>query len=275
LWVECDFVKYWDEPYDANNPIPISTPIPLPSPENYLGHSIQELEKACVKIELYDNPRPSPVYPSHNPMRAEEEYYRDIIPFDKTIFPNIPDETGRDLPAESTPEFWTVRILMAPNYYEVVRGPDGKVLRDNNGNAITRLTTATGAFESGIDTIVLNYHILSELVSTWNAKPENANKQVTLENRIARTLLHELCHVLIDDRENYVFFAGGAFYNEVQKPYDEESISLFGVRDTFAIVTLDENNEVQITSDDYRFVMYRWLKERDVREIQEHSMADN
>jgi hypothetical protein len=60
----------------------------------------------------------------------------------------------------------------------------------------------------------LNYHLLSEKVSTWNAKPENANKQVTLESRIARTLLHELSHVLIDDRENEAVFAGDRFYTK-------------------------------------------------------------
>ena len=111
LWVECDFVKYWDEEFNGSNIIIGDDPISLPSPENYLAHSKQELEKACVQIEMYDNPNSSPLMYSHNPMK-EFQLANAIRPPDKTQDPNAFDPTGRDLPARSTPEFWTVWILM-------------------------------------------------------------------------------------------------------------------------------------------------------------------
>ena len=246
LWVECDFVKVIIDP-----DIP---PIPLPSPEGYLDHARQELERACVKIELYDNPNPSPVYPSNDPM-TDVQLAAAVVVLDPIQHPNASNLTNRDLPRQSTPEFWTVRILMTPELESIIIGG-----RDVSGDA--------GFFLSGGNTIILNYPLLSKSVSEWNAKPENINKQVELEKRIARTLLHELCHCLIDGNENDIYFFGNGIYNEAGEEYEDGSS--FGVRETFWIGTPFDK-----ASDAYWRTWYSWLTTLDIRDIQEHSMANN
>ena len=277
LWVECDFVKYWDVPYDGTNMFVWGVdPIAAPSPEAYLGHSKEQLERACVKIEMYDNPNPSPKIPSHNPMLCYEEFARDILPFDEELYPNLSDPTGRDLPKQSTSAFWTVRILMTPNYYEIKRDKDNKPILDPSGNNIFVLSTANGEFCGGANTIVLNYHNLSESVSEWNNNQSDPVKKVTLNSIISRTLLHELCHCLIDDRENSVFFVGGALYNILEVEYIDTSV--LGVRDTFWIGAPklpDGSLNPNCISDVFRRMAYSRLTKLDIYEIQEKSLARN
>ena len=122
----------------------------------------------------------------------------------------------------------------------------------------------------GANTIVLNYGLLTKTVSEWNENQENDSKKITLEKRISRTLLHELCHVLIDDRENKIYYVNDWFYNEQAVLY--EDTSSFGVRDTFWI---NPPVSPDCVTDDYRFVLYSWLTTQDVREVQEKSLARN
>ena len=254
LHVECDVMEYYNYEFDPNLPEDPSWLVIPWNPVMYLGHSISELLKACVLINpiLPSTPANPTINVSqpprgHSPMR--EEQWNTILGDN----PNVP--SGRDIAGNSR-AYWTVRIVMASRH-------------PTKGGA--------GVFLVGRNTIVIFLQSIINARNDWWLK--FPHETPTEHDIISGTVLHEICHCLIDGRERHVFFHG--------KDETTSDKSTLGVRDTMWRVS-DETAEInvndpeedfvpneddEIDSDLYNWNKYRFLHARDLNEIQMHSRA--
>jgi hypothetical protein len=226
LNVECDAMSYYNYPYSPtgpeDDPSKIVTP---PSPENYLGGLVAEqLARACVVTEVYEPTVNNQPPVGHNPMGDQEQgnYLQ-----------------GRDLLASwNSPDFWTVRMVMISDY-----GDD-----------------TLGAFNLGGNLIDVSYARIEYRVNEWNEN--HPTETIQLGNSIRRNILHEICHLLIDIAENYVYFD-----NDGNTSSD---LSTVGVRSTIRRGTLNS-----YVTDMYHRNVYSQILVGDIQDIQFHSRAQD
>jgi hypothetical protein len=155
---------------------------------------------------------------------------------------------GREI-AHSTPLFWTVRILTVPK---------------------TMGGETFGAFVSPVNSIVLSYGNINSKVETWNAL--HPDESTFLSYELERTVLHEICHVLIDDNNEVGIVFNTSGVPRVYSTGNAVDVSTIGVRN---YIGRDANNVPNIENDLYRRHLYSSLVTTDIRDIQKHSLAYN
>jgi len=96
--------------------------------------------------------------------------------------------------------------------------------------------------------------------------PKNSSERVSIEDIAIRVILHEICHVLIDDMEDFIFFDDHG--NATDLNGDVVDQSTIGVRSTTFLGTPDVNDP-----DMYGLVIYNELLINDIMGIQKYSRA--
>ena len=198
-----------------------------PSPADYLGLAVLELKRACVVI---GNLTPDPNTPppiGHNPMTEND-------------IENLGQ--GRDL-FGNCKEFWTVRIIM--NSDEVGGG--------------------AGEWWTGYNTITISYAKIEKAVDKWNAK--HPDEEVTTDAYVESTVLHEICHCLIDNPDYDVHFLD---QNTLKNENDR---AILGVRATIIRDTIINPQITLHEADLYNRLLYKFLTAVDIMSLQFFSRA--
>jgi hypothetical protein len=150
--------------------------------------------------------------------------------------------SGRDISGNSA-EFWTIRIVTVPAY------------------GIPLHADALGAFTPNQNTIEICYDKIKDVVDNWNT---NNDPDVDLMDNIRRTVLHEICHVLINGAEHYVVFDTSDVARDILG--NEIDASTIGIR----------SNISNANGTDFgRRLQYSHVLTTDIRDIQSHSIARN
>ena len=219
----------------------------------YEGIVTSELARTCVVME-HVNARPFAQQIS-NPTNNFEIWSvagARIKPGTTNEYELDPNNTmsTRDL-FGNCKEFWTVRTIIASAF-------------DGNFHA--------GEFLSGVNTIVVYLERIKGMVQTWNAN--HSGETVTLLDSVSHTLLHEICHLLIDDSERKLLKYNNVFYDiaDENNPVVVQ-LSMIGVRDTIFIP--DPNNPNVIVADMKDRVAYTKLLDTDIKNIQSRSEAND
>jgi len=237
LWVECDAMPYYPE---TTNTGTVITP---PNPASYLDLATSELAHACVTPVVYTPNTHQPTV-GHNPM-TDEDMLR-LLGAKKNPQTGIrePDPLtqpdGRDLYGNSS-EFWTVRIVMISQY-----------------------GTAAGSVLLGFNTIVVRYEAIKDAVGSWNVN--HSAESVSVNAYISRNILHEICHLLTDRKnDTYVYFSA--------KDTTTTDKSTIGIRDAIWRTLPGKPDESE--PDMYNRILYNTLLVGNIREIQQYSRAQD
>ena len=264
LNVECDRMNYW--PPGTEN-----FPFGPPNPADFLGGRVEtELARACVSVNAI---RPSTAQnptlnvtqplvmmdtstgiitddnPGTNPM--DDNYMGALLG-------GVGTWSGRDL-AGNDKNFWTVRIVMTSAYKPL------------GGESIL-----AGAFFPGWNTIIVCHARIEEVRQSWNT---NFSDNVSLKEWVEEVMLHEICHVLIDDKEIDVYFDtnGKDVYRNFDRFFLTNQItdtSVIGVRDhQWRIMPAPPGMERNKRTDGRNRVNFTRLIPDDIQEIQFHSRA--
>jgi len=245
LHVECDSMPYYNYPHPLfpGTPEDPTKIVTRSDPSGYLGLAISELERACVVInpippsttnEPTLNVTPPPL--GHNPL--EEDEYNKL----KYGIDGVGTGSGRDIKGNCK-EFWTVRIVMASAYNDGIDDFAGVFTHPN--------------------TIVILYETIKDSVDTWNIG--HPSEWVTLNASIERTVLHEICHLLIDGNERNV--------NYDISGNTTTDTSTIGVRDTIWRYNPNPKFPNNQEPDMKNRITYAYLLDKDIQGIQFHSKA--
>ena len=224
LNAECDQMAYYLEETSTE----LFTP---PNPAVYFGLATSELARACVVINaIFPNTPENPNQPpdGSNPMEPEE--IENML------------NNGRDLFGNSQ-QFWTVRMIMTSDEGE---NDEGEI--------------AGGGFRSGWNTITIYYELIKKCFDEWIRRYPDDKKTVTEHDVIARVILHEICHLLIDKREDIVYFDDSGNATSV--------LSMVGVRSTI-LRGIPGNSVVDM----HNSIKYSKLLDDDIQDIQFYSRA--
>jgi hypothetical protein len=155
-----------------------------------------QLNRACVMPMFYPDDNNEPMILSVGPVTNT------IL---GSLLGNNSSISGRNSPI-STSSYWTVRVVTIHSFGDTPTP---------NGN----LQDVGGCYTPLGNTIFLCRDVIENDTVDWN---RDKSDNVDSESCIAAMLLHEICHVLIDDDERIVFVA--------KNEYPEET---YCVRDTF------------------------------------------
>jgi hypothetical protein len=210
------------------------------------GLVADELARACIVTKEYeDNNTPAPE------VGDSGASYDDIDAITDVSIAN----NGRDIPVTDS-EFWTVRIVTIPYL-----------------NTSPLPSTTAGFYASGYNTICICYETAYNIVSNWN----ETNDYVNYSDTIARTVLHEICHGLIDDFEQRVVFdsAGIPHSGTEETPWQLNGpvvdVSTIGVRSS---IRRQVNNTTGTEPDIGRRSEYSHLLTTDIAGIQMYSRVN-
>jgi len=207
---------------------------------NDLSHAKDQLNRACVMPMLYPEDNHEPLILSVGPI--------DQVILESLLGSNGSSISGRDIPM-STSEYWAIRVVTIHSFASIPVP---------NGN----LQHAGGVFVGGANTIFLCRNMIEGDVADWNQdKSDNINSNQSL----AATLLHELCHVLIDDYERNVYVAENTYLEET-----------YCVRDTFFERCAVSPKYPNARRPDMRArLTYSYLIDANISDIQRLSFAQN
>jgi len=227
----------------------------------------EQLARACIVINAI---RPSTIpYPTINvsqpqqskstgPLSNSEWLEMLKATFDSNGYAPNPSNTtsGRDI-GYSTDAYWTVRIVTISNYLD-----------------------CPGHFVTNTNTIAICYGYITSEVEKWNTyRPNETVTQDDMNRSIEYFMLHEICHVLIDNDDRVVCFDDtgteallALSIDPLVLSTDPIDTSTLGVRDTLLRHT---ENIGQYLVDFKNHITYARLLDNNIKNIQRNSKARN
>jgi len=214
-----------------------------PSPASYLGLATSELARACVKLEIYEDNNNQPAA-GGNPMHTVNDFNR-ILGINTTVADGRDMNIGWNDPAS----FWTVRIVMVS------------------------ALDAFGSFSPGTNTVLIESENIKNGVIKWIL--HHPSGMVTLQDFTEFLILHELCHVLIDDAQTQLIYKSDNQFHTTDYLSKVVATSEIGVRNVLWRPCLPAIDSTLKEPDLWHYVQYARLLVGDIGDIQRLPRARN